>query len=312
MKNLQVAVMLLGLGCISSPASALISTAWVSRDGADASTCGAALTPCRTIQFVLNNIVTADGEINVHDPANYGSTSPILITKSISINGVGASVLIHVTSGPAIRITAGPNDQVTLRGLTIDGSDSTPTGIQVDSVGSLRIENTSIFHLTGIGVNFTPTGGNFSQLMISNSNLSQITGGEVVIRPTGAIFVAATLAGTTFGMSGGTPGVKVDATATTSGANVKISDCVFDSDNGVAAVAPASGFVGVAVYRSSISNAQTALTANGNAHISVDLSFISNVNTVASTTGGGLVRSFGNNAIDFFQTLGPLGSLALQ
>ena len=63
--------------------------AWVSGHGVDAAGCGAPTAPCRSLQYVHDNVVVAGGEIDILDPGGYGAIS---ITKAISIvnDGVGA------------------------------------------------------------------------------------------------------------------------------------------------------------------------------------------------------------------------------
>jgi hypothetical protein len=75
---------------VATPAHALINLAWVSGKGADASSCGALTSPCRTFQYVLSNIVAPGGEIDVLDPAGYGAMT---ITSAITIvnDGVGVA-----------------------------------------------------------------------------------------------------------------------------------------------------------------------------------------------------------------------------
>src|SRR5579883_1249856 len=71
-------------------AAALSNRAWVSGHGVDQAGCGAPTSPCRTLQYVHDNIIADGGEIDVLDPAGYG---PIAITKGISIvnDGVGTA-----------------------------------------------------------------------------------------------------------------------------------------------------------------------------------------------------------------------------
>src|SRR5580692_10663600 len=91
---------------------------WVSGHGVDQAGCGAPTAPCRSLQYVHDNIVGAGGEIDILDPAGYGA---VTITKAISIvnDGVGTAG-VQSSSGNGITINAGPADAIYLRGLTID------------------------------------------------------------------------------------------------------------------------------------------------------------------------------------------------
>src|SRR5271155_4981612 len=101
---------LIGIGAISllisaAPAQAATVRAWVSgRIGSDVASCGAPVTPCRTLQYTHDNVVAAGGEIDILDPAGYGT---INITKSISIvnDGVGTAG-VQANTGNAITINA--------------------------------------------------------------------------------------------------------------------------------------------------------------------------------------------------------------
>src|SRR5271165_2272107 len=80
------------LSLMSSPAHALVTSAWVSGKGKDVAGCGKVTAPCRTFQYVHDKIIAAGGEIDVLDPAGYG---PIAITKALSIvnDGAGTAAL---------------------------------------------------------------------------------------------------------------------------------------------------------------------------------------------------------------------------
>src|SRR5450631_2550441 len=116
-----VSAVLLILG-LAAPAQALSNRAWVSGHGTDVAGCGSPASPCRTFQYVHDNIIAPGGEIDVLDPAGYG---PVTIAKALSIvnDGAGTAGLQpggNFVSG-VITINAGWNDAITLRGLTIDG-----------------------------------------------------------------------------------------------------------------------------------------------------------------------------------------------
>src|ERR1022692_1918624 len=92
--------------------------------------------PCRSFQQA-HNTVAASGEIDVLDPAGYGS---LTITKAISIQGHGYSGISVASGGTGITINAGASD-VLLRSLTIDGQGVGQYGIVFNTAGSLTIQN---------------------------------------------------------------------------------------------------------------------------------------------------------------------------
>jgi hypothetical protein len=79
-----IALLVAGL---AASAHALSNRAWVSGHGTDAAGCGSIASPCRTLQYVHDNIIAAGGEIDILDPAGYGT---ITITKALSIINDGA------------------------------------------------------------------------------------------------------------------------------------------------------------------------------------------------------------------------------
>src|SRR4029077_7379886 len=97
-------------------AQATISHTWVSSTGNDANACTRSA-PCATFAGALTK-TSAGGEIDVADANDYG---PVTINKAVSIEAVGVLATIQVTSGNAITVSAGANDTVVLRGLTLDG-----------------------------------------------------------------------------------------------------------------------------------------------------------------------------------------------
>ncbi|WP_158818590.1 hypothetical protein [Methylocapsa sp. S129] len=163
--------------CLAAPAQAQSNRAWVSGKGSDAAGCGSPATPCRSFQYVHDNIIAAGGEIDVLDPAGYGA---ITITKALSIvnDGVGTAGVQQGTAGlNAITINAGTSDAVTLRGLNIDGLGTGGNGIVFNTGGSLAVVNCVVRHFansasgTGNGILMQPSSSasNNTYFAISNT-----------------------------------------------------------------------------------------------------------------------------------------------
>jgi hypothetical protein len=144
---------------------------FVSPTGNDSNPGCSIAAPCRTFQAALA-ATTASGEISVLGTADYGTFT---INKAISIvNGGGFEAGIMVPSqGTGIVINAGPNDAVSLRGLTIEGGPPSAsgfqgaTGIQFNSGQSLTVDNCLIRRLGSNGISFVPNAT--SNLLVSNS-----------------------------------------------------------------------------------------------------------------------------------------------
>src|SRR5450631_2085445 len=111
-----IAGALLACSLSAAPAWALANRTWVSGHGADSGAC-TPTAPCRTFAFALTQ-TTAGGEIDVLDPAGYGT---VIITQAISIvnDGVGVAGIQAGFGLNGVTINAGASDSVHLRGLTI-------------------------------------------------------------------------------------------------------------------------------------------------------------------------------------------------
>jgi hypothetical protein len=108
---------------------------FVSATGIDNASCSRT-SPCRSFNAAIAVVVTG-GEVIALDSGGYGAAS---VNKAISIVApLGVYAGVSVTSGAGIEISA-PAANVTLKGLSINGVGGT-TGIQVDTVGQLHIEN---------------------------------------------------------------------------------------------------------------------------------------------------------------------------
>lgn len=184
------------------PANAQTSArAWVSGHGNDAAGCGPASNPCRTLQYVHDNVIAAAGEIDILDPAGYG---PISIYKALSIinDGVGTAGVLS-SSGNAIDIWVGPSDTVTLRGLTVEGLGTGQNGIvSHNGGGALEIIDCTIRNFSSAGIEVRHAF--FSSMLISNTLVLdngtgiQLDGGANVVKMIAAID-RVTIANNTYG-----------------------------------------------------------------------------------------------------------------
>ena len=179
---LVLAVVVAALSFGGSAAYAQASRTWVSGVGDDANPCSRTA-PCKTFAGAISK-TAAGGEIDCLDSAGYGA---VTITKGITINclGVIGSVLVSGTNG--IVVQAGPSDVVILRGIEFQGIgtgingirflagaalivdncviyDFTTNGIDValGASASVKVNNTQIYNLGGVGIRATTTAGTVS------------------------------------------------------------------------------------------------------------------------------------------------------
>ena len=212
--------------------------AWVSGHGTDAAGCGAPTAPCRSFQYVHDNIVATGGEIDVLDPAGYGA---ITITKAISIvnDGVGTAG-VQAISSPAITINAGPGDAVYLRGLELDGQSTSIDGILLNSAASLVVENCVIRHFASDGMLLQPTAGSVFARIADTAVLENGNQGILYDPFSGSAVADIVLDHVSVDQNGG--GVAISAFHTSGSVQVAISnsDASHNASFGVAADGAAS------------------------------------------------------------------------
>src|SRR5262245_13598919 len=186
---------LLALGMLAAPAQAQLARTWVSSLGNDANDCNRS-TPCKTFQRAHDNTL-ALGEISVLDPGGYGA---VTITKGISIinDGVGEAGTLVSGGLNGITINAGPNDRITLRGITVKGIGfGGGNGIVFQSGRFLSVENCVVRNLTGTaqnqfigyGIIFNP--GTASEIAVSNTMVTDNEGHGISVVPQAGIETAA-------------------------------------------------------------------------------------------------------------------------
>jgi hypothetical protein len=146
-------------GLTAHDASAQASRTWVSGIGDDLNVCSRTA-PCKTFAGAISK-TAAGGEIDALDSGGFGA---VTITKAITIDGSGniASALNSSLNG--ININAGANDDVVIRGLSIQAprNASAPpacpypagqNGINVILARSVSVEDTVIANqLTGVRI----------------------------------------------------------------------------------------------------------------------------------------------------------------
>ena len=280
-------------------------TAWVSGAGADAAACGLEASPCRTLQFTNDRIVRAGGVILVRDAADYGALT-IRMALSVVNVGAGAPTLL-ATKGVAVLIDAGADDDVTLRGLALDGAGTGGIGIDVLGAGRLTIDGASVRGFSdsaggyGIGVLIEPRAGAV-RFSISRSSFADNSFVHVLVNPNrnGGTGASATGQIGDVAMSGGGYGVMVVTSAPGSSASADIEGARIANprQTGVysyayAASAPAS----VLARDVMVSGARVAYSVEGAGRLS-----IANSSAFASVgldvfAPGGRATAYGGNVL---------------
>jgi hypothetical protein len=263
MKNLAVWLAVLATAGIfflsGAPAQAQASRTWVSGVGDDANPCSRTA-PCKTFAGAISKTAPG-GEIDCLDPAGYGA---VTITKAMTIECLGTfgSVLVSGTNG--IVVSAGPNDVVTLRNLSLNGVGSGTNGIRFLAGKALIVDRVDIMGFTtnGLDVSLTGTSAN---VFVRSLNVTNVGGAGVSV-------------------------------TTTSGfASAQISNSAFAGAN-TGVVSGANGFVTVA--NSVFAGLITGASATGNGLLNVDTSLFTNNGTGVNSASGTQVRVSNNSLYD--------------
>ena len=134
--QLPFALLAAALTCslFAAPAQAQRARVFVASYGNDSNPCTFG-SPCKTFQNAFNNVAVG-GEITAIDSAGFGSLN---ITHAITITspaGIEAGI-VPIAGADAIDINAGSNDELNLRGLTIEGAGIGAAGIKFNIGQSL-------------------------------------------------------------------------------------------------------------------------------------------------------------------------------
>ena len=157
--------------------SALAQTrVFVSGQGSDANPCSVAA-PCRSFQQAHNTVI-AGGEIVALDAAGYGA---LAISKAVTVTAIGieASITSNSTSPVAISISAGANDVVAIRGLTLISGFTSGVALQINSAKSVAVRDTSVSGFPFDGITISPTANLDVELRDVTSNNNGTNGLDI-------------------------------------------------------------------------------------------------------------------------------------
>ena len=147
-----LAALSLGMLADTPPGFAADDT-WISASGTNAGACTIDA-PCRSLQYALAQ-TTAGGTITILSSGRYG---PVRINKSVHIMAAGVEAIVTGMSScdAAVCIDAGPNDVVSLHGLTVQ----VPPPYQAGSSG-ITFTGGAALHLSKFVISGIPTFGIF-------------------------------------------------------------------------------------------------------------------------------------------------------
>lgn len=243
---LCTSLVVLAIGVLpSTPARALIFTAYVSNSGSDANNCGLT-TPCLTIVHAVTQIQPG-GILRCLDDKDY--TAFVIITTSIMIDCGGTS------AGPFI--IDGADITVTIRNVVIFAE--TGAGIDFKKGAELIVEKCLIYKLAAEGILFEPstatTSGAPTEISVRNSIIGPNPGaGNVLIKPSNGVAVAASFDNTL--MTEGLYGIRADTSGGSGMIRVDVtnSKAKGNTNNGYLAVGTGANPVHFMIDRSTTEN----------------------------------------------------------
>jgi hypothetical protein len=291
-------IALLGATCLltanADPARAQATRTWVSGVGDDVNPCSRTA-PCKTFAGAISKTAPA-GEINCMDPGGFGA---VTITKSITIDcGFTGGILAAGSNGITVN---GSGILVILRNLSINGAGNGQIGINFVNGLSLEVDNVIISGFTGgsaAGIKFSPNAGS-STLFVNNST---ITTNGIAPQAGGGILVQ-TAGGTAAVVINKTRiennSVCVSAVSTSGTIAMTVRDSIVASCQSFGILATAGGTLNLMVEHSTVSNNLNTgvLSTGASSTVRIANSVITGNATGVGTSGGGVLRSFKNNAI---------------
>jgi len=241
MKRLSIgALLILGLASVSQ---AQVSRTFVGVNGNNFNDCLQPGTACRTLNGGIAK-VDAGGEVIVIETGSYAGAT---ITKSVKINVPSGAVAFSALS---LTITAGANDVVVIRGVTMKAlTPGSGTAINITSAGSVLIENcvidgwlTGVAVATGARVDIKDTTmrGNTTGVSVTNAN-ARVSADQVRAIRNGTAFSVTAGSVATIGrslMAGNTTG----ATASGGGSALTISRSQISGQTGDGVLVGAGAF----------------------------------------------------------------------
>ena len=299
---------ILGALLYAGAADAQASRTWVSTAGSDSNSCIRS-SPCATF-FGAYTKTLAGGEIDVLDGGDFG---PLTIGHAITIanEGAGTAAITPPDSTvPAIQVNAG-SDAVVLRGLTLNGVNSTNAGVSLLS-GSLLIDHCTIqvFH-SQPGISFMASNAPSAATLWLKDTVLLNDGAS----SSGSIYV--------FGQpaADGTPpvtvhlervqilhaignGIRVDGVGGTRPIDVELHDVTVDGasgGSGVVAVSQTSGGPTVKLVADNVTSSHNAgygfRAVGGTSSIYLSRSLSENNGVGVGAASGGVVFSYGDDRL---------------
>jgi hypothetical protein len=286
-----------------------LTRTFVSAAGLDTNPC-TVTQPCRTFAAAYA-ATAANGIVSVLDPAGYGS---LTITGPITIDGNGWAAITAPNGGSGITVSAGANDFVHLRGLTVDsGGGPNTTGITFFSGSALIIDDCVVRNMLFEGLDFRSNASTMQTLAVSNSHFNGNGGRGISISTMSSGTITASIDKTEF--ANNTVGLVASGTGGTGLIDVAVTDSVAANNAGTGFVVQSNGAhsaTNLTLTRSQAAgNTVGVLSTGANATLWLAQSTIAGNGT--GFNAAGTINTYGDNYInDNLLNTGSLSSAGKQ
>ena len=253
------------------------STVWIAGLGNDADA-GTRGLPVETLANALTK-VDPNGNISIIDPSNL---QPATINTAVTIAGAPPSQIVTTVAGIGLVVNAGPNDEVILRNLVLNGLGIGTHGIQFISGKLLVLDNCKITGFTGTGLDINSSvEGN---VVLKNTTISNVS-----------IGINVDTGGTPIGVSLFDVSILGTSTAALDGhtGNISIDYSTFSQNTGVGVLGEGTSQINIAnsIFTSNL----TAIQCNAGAVVRISNNDIYDNNTGIDVNVGGTVATANNN-----------------
>jgi len=310
---ITAAAIVAALLTLAGQAQAQANRTFVSGQGSDSNPCSLAA-PCRSFAGALAQ-TNAGGEITILDPAGYGT---VTINKAVSIvnDGVGEAGVTAASAVDAITVSAGSNDVVNLRGLTLVGGGIGKNGVNFISGFKLRIQNSVIRGFTGNGINSVTTGNFTGTLSVSDTIVSDNQLHGILIQPSGSQAESEVLLVRVQSIGNGFDGFFFNGGSATGTLSALATDSIA-SENGLQGFDVRSPANQLALTVTLVNCKVSRNISTGVDTVGPNAKMFLSQTTIAGNANGfgadpGTMKSFGNNYIVDTANFGSLTSVATQ
>jgi hypothetical protein len=275
---------------------------FVSATGSDSNNCTNVASPCRHLQAAYA-ATTANGEIYVLDPANYGS---LTITHAVSIEGHGWASIAPPSGGNAITINANTGEAINIIGVVLDGTGLAGTnGIVFNSGGSLTVADSVVRNFTytgsittGNGIIMQPTSDPLSFVITNTIVSNNGAAGISYLLPSGSSATANGVIDHVVATNNGY-GIAINTANGGGATKVAIANSTASNNSSTGIHFQSSASLAASIDNTAATSNALGIDAFGTVNVLLSRSVIQgNATGITNNTSPNAFYTYGNNLID--------------